>query len=433
MCQRGSQTAHALNREVGSWAESGYCRRAMTSTFAWPQMTPATRLVGTHLMSNLADGVRLTAFPLLVFALTASPMWVSATFAAGLVPSVLIGPVAGAVADRCDRRRLVRAVTAARTLMLLVLAATIAAGTTPIMLVVVVAALFGVGEAFADTTMATLVPNVVPRERLDTVYGHLVGVQIVGNELIGPAIGSALFGLVAWLPFVSASGMLTIAIVLLGGLTLLAAPALVAATAPTHQSDSMLAGLSFVTGSEVLRRVISATALLAAIDAAWFALLVVLVTGELGLSAATFGLLLAVGSVGGLAGAALAPRITVAGGAALAAGVFGGMGLSLAAVWLAPSVVTVTIALVVTSAGFAAWNVAFAGVRQRATPDRVRGRVVAVSRTVTLLASLTAALGGGWFTARFGIDATIGVAAAALFVSCPLVSRSMRGIPLRAT
>ena len=161
----------------------------------------------------------------------------------------------------------------------------------------------------------------------------------------------------------------------LTALSLIAMPAPVVETARTRRSDSMLAGLRFVTGSDVLRRTISATALLAGIDAAWFSLLVVLVTDELGLTAATFGLLLAVGSVGGLAGAALAPRITVLGGAALAAGVFGGMGLSLAAVWVSPSVASVTIALVVTSAGFAAWNVAVAGVRQRATPNNVLGRV----------------------------------------------------------
>lgn len=155
-----------------------------------------------------------------------------------------------------------------------------------------------------------------------------------------------------------------------------------------------------------------------------------LVTGELGLTATTFGLLLAVGSVGGLVGATLAPRITVLGGAALTAGVFGGMGLSLAAVWVSPSAASVTIALVVTSAGFAAWNVALAGVRQRATPHNVLGRVTAVSRTVTLLTSLIASLGGGWFTARFGIDATIGVAAATLLVSCPFVSWSMHSTPL---
>lgn len=405
----------------------------MTSTIALPQPTPATRLVGAQLMSNLADGVRLSAFPLLVFALTASPVWVSAAFAAGLVPSVLLGPLAGGLADRHDRRRLLRMAAAARTVMLLALAVTIAAGTTPIVLVLVVAALFGVGEAFADTTMAALVPTVIPHDRLDTVNGRMVGVQIIGNELAGPAIGSALFAVVAWLPFVSASGMLTIAVVLIGGLSLIAMPAPVVETARTRRSDSMLAGLRFVTGSDVLRRTISATALLAGIDAAWFSLLVVLVTDELGLTAATFGLLLAVGSVGGLAGAALAPRITVLGGAALAAGVFGGMGLSLAAVWVSPSVASVTIALVVTSAGFAAWNVALAGVRQRATPNNVLGRVAAVSRTVTLLTSLIAALGGGWFTARFGIDATIGVAAATLLVACPLVSRSMHGTPLRAT
>ena len=198
-----------------------------------PADTGGTRLVGAQLMSNLADGVRLSAFPLLVFALTASPVWVSAAFATGLVPSVLLGPLAGALADRYDRRRLLRTAAAARTVMLLALAATIAAGTTPIVLVLVVAALFGVGEAFADTTMAALVPTVIPHDRLDTVNGRMVGVPDHTRQRVGRSgHRHALFAVVAWLPFVSASGMLTIALVLVGGLSLIAMPAPVVETAP---------------------------------------------------------------------------------------------------------------------------------------------------------------------------------------------------------
>ena len=190
-------------------------------------------------------------------------MWVSATFAAGLVPSVLIGPVAGAFADRYDRRRLLRAVPRrGRSCCSFSPPRSLPADAD--LLVIVVAALFGVGEAFTDNTMAALVPSVIPRDRLDTVNGRMVGVQIIGNELVGPAIGSALFAVVAWLPFVSASGMLTIALVLIGGLSLIAAPEPCRRDGTTHHSDSMLAGLRFVTGSDVLRRVIPATALLAA-------------------------------------------------------------------------------------------------------------------------------------------------------------------------
>jgi hypothetical protein len=227
--------------------------------------------------------------------------------------------------------------------------------------------------------------------------------------------------------------MLAVTFVLIGGLTFIATPVPFTTSAPSHRSDSWTAGLRFVAGSAILRRTIPATALLAAIDAAWFSLLVVLVTDELDSSASTFGLLLAVGAGGGLAGAALASRIVPFGGAALAAGVFGGMGLSLTAVWSAPSVLTVTVALVVTSAGFAAWNVSISGVHQRATPNDLLGRVVAVSRTSTLLASLTAALLGGWFAGRFGVGATIGLAAGALLLSSPVAARCMRAVSLRPT
>jgi len=403
------------------------------STLALTRPAPATRLVGAHLMSNLADGIRLTAFPLLVYALTASPVWVTVTFAAGLVPSVLLSPLAGALADRGDRRRILEIVLVARAVVLLVLAATVAVGHTPVVLVAIVAALFGVGEAFTDNTMAALVPVVVAGDRLDQVNGRMVGAEIVGNELAGPAIGSALFAVIAWLPFAAASWMLSIALALVGGLSLVVAHARAegdVGNGGPRPDDSVLAGLRYVAAVPVLRRTIASTALLVGIDAAWFSLLVVLVTDELGLDEAAFGLLLALGAIGGLLGAMLAPRLRRVDGASLAGAVFAGMGASLVAVWLAPSVVTVAVALVVTSGAFAAWNVVAKGIHQRATPISVLGRVVAVSRTVTLLVSLLAALAGGWLTASFGIDVTIGVAALLLLAACPLVAWRMRGVPL---
>ena len=193
----------------------------MAIGLAQHRVEPGTLIVSAHALSNLADGIRLAAFPLIVFSITNSALWVSVTFAAGLAPSVLVGLHAGATADRVDRGRLLRRVVAARAMLLVGLAFAIWANAASPWLVAAVAALFGVGEAFTDTTMGALVPVVVEPAQLERVNSRMVTVEIIGNELAGPAIGSALFAVLAWLPFISGGAALALAVAMLAGLSLL--------------------------------------------------------------------------------------------------------------------------------------------------------------------------------------------------------------------
>ena len=65
-------------------------------------------------VSNLGDGVYVTALPLLAATLTRDPLPVSAVVFAEWLPWLLFGLVAGALLDRWDRRRVMWVVDAGR-------------------------------------------------------------------------------------------------------------------------------------------------------------------------------------------------------------------------------------------------------------------------------------------------------------------------------
>src|SRR4029453_1000432 len=65
-------------------------------------------------VSNLGDGVYVTALPLLAAALTRDPLPVSGVMFAEWLPWLLFGLLAGALLDRWERRRVMWMVDAAR-------------------------------------------------------------------------------------------------------------------------------------------------------------------------------------------------------------------------------------------------------------------------------------------------------------------------------
>src|SRR6266508_185989 len=97
-------------------------------------------------ISNLGDGVFLTALPLLAATLTRDPLQVSLVFAAGWLPWLLLGLVSGALADRWDRRRVMWTVDAARFAVVGFLGVAVWAGWATIPLLVGAAFLLGAGQ-----------------------------------------------------------------------------------------------------------------------------------------------------------------------------------------------------------------------------------------------------------------------------------------------
>lgn len=388
---------------------------------------PYYRVLGASGLSNLADGIRMAAFPLLAASLTDSAALIALVFAAGEAPWVVVGLWAGKVADQVDRRLLLNRVTMVRALLLVALAGLIVGGAAPLWLVVVAAFVLGVAEVLADSVTGTLVPSVVPDHQLERANSRMVAAQITGNELVGPALGGLLFAAGVAVPFVTNGTLLALALVLLAGLPLLQAPA--------HEEGDdtdpaappgLFDGVPFIRARPLLRAITWSSAVLAAVDAAWFALLVLFVREQLDFGAAGFGLSLAVGAVGGLAGAALADRGPNRPLVTISPVVFGTAAASLIGLGLAPTTVMTMIALIITSGGFAVWNVSVVSARQRATPNHLLGRVGATYRTVVVTASLVGAVAGGFLADLISIRFALVGYGVILLLAAPLSAVALR-------
>ena len=380
------------------------------------------RVVASVGLMNLADGIRMAAMPLLAASLTGSALLVAVVLGAGQVPWLLLGIWAGGLADRTDAVLLARRVALVRAGLLVLLAALIVANAVPIPLLIIASFVLGISEVLADSSTGVLVPSLVSQDQLERANSQMVAASIFGNELAGPAIGGALFVMGAAIPFLSNGALLATAFVLLAGLPLIGA----------NQGDRVLdtesvqGGLELVRSSPTLVAITVSSSVLAAIDGAWFTILVLFVQNDLGLSDAAFGAFLALGALGGFAGAGLANwkpglRLSV-----VAIVVVSSMGASLVWLGLFPSPTVTAIVLIVTSAGFALWNIFAVSARQRATPESMYGRVAGAYRTVVISAGIGGTLIGGLVADLASIQATLIAGGLLLVALSPIAALTFR-------
>ena len=150
-------------------------------------------LLASSWASNLGDGLMVAAGPLLVASQTHNPVLVAGAAMAGQLPWLLFGLVAGALADRLDRRLLVMAVDSLRAVVLAGLCVVIVTGHVDIWLVMVTMFVLGTAEVFADATTGTLAPMLVEKADLGIANARMMAGFVTVNQLVGPAIGAFLF------------------------------------------------------------------------------------------------------------------------------------------------------------------------------------------------------------------------------------------------
>jgi MFS family permease len=155
-------------------------------------------------MSNLAQ---TTVLGLLVYELTRSELDLGFLGLAEFAPAALLVLVAGAVADRFDRRRVAAAGSMADAIVALALAWYVrrpdGLSTTPIFLLVLA---FGVGQAFLSPALRSLPPSMVPNEGVPWLVARR---SIAGQTatIVGPVLGGVLYGAGVWVPLVTAAAL----------------------------------------------------------------------------------------------------------------------------------------------------------------------------------------------------------------------------------
>jgi MFS family permease len=331
------------------------------------------RLWAASTISNLGDGVRLAALPLLAASLTSAPGPVAGIRVAASLPWLLLALVAGVAVDRLDRRRLLWTVQAGRGALVAALGLAVAGGVDGAVLLglaYLVAFGLGAGEVLADNAAQALLPSLVPSDRLQAANGRLYAAQELANRLAGPPLGGVLFVAAAAAPFLLDAASFAVGAGLLflvgagrpqpaappvdsrehapsGSATLPhrgpePGPAPLEAASRTGPEQAAPAaapgggvrrqvaeGLAWLWGNRRLRSLAVWTGVFNLTSGATSAIVVLYALEVLELGEAGFGVLLGLGALGGVAGGAFGPRlarrlgdgvslvaITVAGGAA---------------------------------------------------------------------------------------------------------------------
>ena len=384
------------------------------------------RLWGAAVVSGAGDGLAAVAFPLLAATVTRDPASVAGLLVAGHLPWLVFGLVAGALADRLDRIRLMAAADVVRAGVLAAMAAAVAGGRASLWLAYLAVFALGSAETLFTAASHAALPGLVPLERLDRANGYLLAAQTVGGELAGPAVGGLLFAAAAAAPFVADGASFAASALLLVGLRAASSAAgpPVPAAAPSTVRADVVAGLRWFWSSRLLRLLALVVGVLALCQAMAVGVLVLFGLEVLGLSGAAYGALVGLGAVGNVVGGLLADRVkarlgpagALTGGALVAAVAY----LVLAAT---SSVVLAGAALVAEAFAVACGRVASISLRQTVVPDEYRGRVTNAFLTVIWGVVPVGSLAGGLlarslglraaFLAAFAVQALVALAAAA--------------------
>ncbi|WP_183091948.1 MFS transporter [Mycetocola lacteus] len=356
-------------------------------------------------IQGLGTQAAVVAITLMVFERTGSSLAVGLIGLCVAIPTIVLAPLGGLLADRSDRRRLTRMTAAAQTLVALGFMAQALIPNVWLGAAYLLVALQAAIGALAVPARRTLLRTIVPPTLLPAA---IILTLLSGNlgMILGPALGGLLLSVgMAWACF---------GLQLVGSVAVLIAavrlPAIPGSSAPGSTGFGGIAeGAVFVARHRVLRGVFLADLSLTML-ALPIALLPALNAERFGADPLIFGLLSAAPAIGaallGLGSGALG-RLRWRGPALLiTTALFGGLmvGVALSGYWW------ITLILLGLGGILDAVSISLAQIIvQEETPDSLRGRVGALEHMVGMggpqLGATRAGLFGNWWGAGIGIAA----------------------------
>jgi MFS family permease len=375
-------------------------------------------------ISQFGDRISEIALPLLaVTMLAASPGEVGLLTALIWLP-YLFGVFVGAWVDRHrHRRRLLIIADLIRAVVLLTVPVAYLLDLVTLPHLFAVALLTGVGALLFSMAYPSFFVTLVPSHTYVDANSKL-SLSRAGSFVAGPAVGGALIQVLT-----APVALVADALSFLGSALLLhripdaASPS----TSPDPAGTSpelgafrrIREGLALLLRHRVLRAVLACTTTVNLFTFIAGTLVILFASRELGLSAGAIGIAFGAGAVGGVAGAALAPRVTRAIGLGRTAII--GVVLfpaPLAMMALAGGTVPAKVALLaaaefVSSAGVMLMDINLNALITKVTPDHARARIAGAYSTVNYGIRPLGALIGGWFGTAIGLRPTLALAGTA--------------------
>ncbi len=334
-----------------------------------------------QLISQIGNWLTLVALTLLVLDLTESGIALGLLAAAQFGPVLVIGPFAGLVADRSDKRRLLLIVQSFAMLQSFALAALAFMDRPPLVALYGVALLGGFAVAFDNPARRAFVVEMVPTDDQVNNAVSLNSALMTGSRVIGPAVAGLLVTVVGYGWTFALDGASYIAVLI--GLWMIDPSQLRRPPLQRKGRGQVREGIRYARSVPQLWVPLVMMAIIGTLAFNFQTVLPLFTTRDLHGSEVTYTWLMSVLSVGSLAGALYAARrksITVQ-TVSVAALAFGGA-MSLLA--FAPGEPLAFVFGVVVGFGSILFMTASTAIVQIAADPAMRGRVLALQSMVFL-------------------------------------------------
>jgi ENTS family enterobactin (siderophore) exporter len=335
---------------------------------------------------------------------------------ASLVPALLLGPFAGVVIDRVDRRLLLVVSHGASGAVLLILSLAAIAGTASFWMVLGAAALTTTASVLSMPTRQAIQPRLVGERDLPSAIG-LNSVMLSVSWLVGPLVGGLLIGPFGVGGVLLASGL--VQLLATAAFAFLPSLRVVADGQRTGVLRSILDGVRYVRAQALLFWLFVAFGASVLFVDAYQTLLPALASEVLSIGPVRLAWLLAASSIGGIAAGLVVgslrrlgrfPIATV--GALLILGFL--IGLFVRQREIVPLI------LFIAGVGFAA-SFAYTSMSffiQTATPDHLRGRVNSLLNLLIEIGMTSGTLFMGVLATAVGVDHALTLGGLALVLVC---------------
>ncbi|MDP9368981.1 MAG: MFS transporter [Chloroflexota bacterium] len=406
-------------------AEAGRRRGGALDAFA---SRPFALFWSTIVLSLTGVWIRITAQGYLVYDLTNDEFLLGLVTFCQAAPVLIASPLAGAVLDRVDRRRVLLLVQIIQGTSVLVLAILTSAGTVRVWHIMVIAVVVGTASGFDWPARLSFMPTLVPREHLRSAVAWN-SAAFNGSRVVGPVIAGFVIALVG----VAACFYLTAALYL--PFVLVLATLTVDRSLPDSPRTAgafrdLLDGYRYIWRNGTIRSLLGVDIVPLMFGITYFTLAPAVARDVLGLGGRGLGVLLAINGVGSLAGTlgvALVLGRVRRRGRIVVAGV-GCFGVVLVLFALSGNVLLSAGLILLLGLVVAIYGTLNDTLVQTLVDDAYRGRVLAVYSMFWGLTPI-GALEAGFLANRIGVQAALAINGVLVLSYVPLL---LRYTPLRS-
>lgn len=335
-----------------------------------------------------------------------APFYLGLVGLARAIPGLGLSLVAGAVADRADRRQLLLITQVTAGLLAVLFATLVVTNTMTIAMVIILAAIRSSVFSFDVPSRQSMVPRLVPRHHLMSAIG-MNQASFNGPQIVGPAIGGVLIAVTGGVAALFVANAVSYLAVVAALLLMRPIPRLEKEDRPS-MVESVREGLGYMRREPVIRWSIVLAATIAFFARPYIFLVPAFAANVLLVGATGLSYLMAGAGVGSLAGSLLVANLGNArrrGRLMLIA--TGATGASLMLLMVQRDLTMAIVVSVFVGLSSIAFNGLTNTTLQTTAPDRMLGRVMSIFAMIFMGIMPLGQLALGALGSAFGIDVVL--------------------------